>query len=542
MLHLKSPAVLLGATALTIPLAFTSASAQQQQQETGSQGACEQLYQLVQQSDQAGEDLLDEFKRAPQVAEAKEADACVLMVEKVETAGGISKEAQSRDQGAQVSTDTKSFRATDTVRQTVEIEKQAVVEGQVLVRQPIPEVEIDQGKAEVQVRERPSRVSVDEQQAQIVVRQKQATVRVAMPRPTITVEQPAPEIIITMPAPGVNIDQEQPEVNVVMAKPTVSVAQADPQVDVDVQARLVGADQAASMGNTKPQVRTERTNSSGQTVDQGQNADVVVRQAKPSVRFMAAEADSNVQFNRASPKVTYEASEPNVEVTYADEPRVDVRQVGDPVVKLRRRGSDEAMSGDQQGQQQGQQQAATQREDQQGQQASSQGQQGQQQPQQGQQASDSAFRADVAAIEGGDGQKVAGQDAQSGQADRMSREDTTRLLGMDNNTDVALGEMMQVTAADLEGRDVYTLRGEDVGEIDGIFQNGGQLYAIISHGGFLGLGDDEIAIPAERLALRDNEVILLGLTEQQLEQMPDYDFATDQQVAGSDVVQIGRYQ
>lgn len=538
MIRLKTTAMLLGATALTLPLALTPAAAQQQQQEQGSEGACEQLYQLVKQSDQAGEDLLEEFQRAPQVAERNEANACVLMVEKVDKAGGISKQAQDRGQGAQAKsdpnsdsgtkTDTESFRATDTVSQTVEIEKQAIVEGQVLVRQPIPEVEIDQGKAEVQVRERPSQISVDQQQAQIVVRQKQATIRVAMPRPTITVEQPAPEIIITMPAPGVNIDQEQPEVNVVMAKPTVSVAQADPQVDVDVQARLVGADEAASMGNAKPKVRTERTNASGQQVDQGEAADVVVRQAKPSVRFMAAEADSDVQFNRASPKVTYEAAEPNVEVTYADEPRIDVRQVGDPVVKLRRKGSDQAMADQQQGQQQ----------------ANAQGQQ--QANAQGQRQGEGAFREDVAAIEGQDGQKVAGQEVQQNQSDRqanrMTREDTTRLLGIDDGGDVAPGDMVQVTAADLEGRDVHTLRGEEVGEIEGIFENDGQLYAIISHGGFLGMGEDEIAIPAERIAMQGDEIVLLGLTDEQLDQMPDYDFDTDQEMAGNDVVEIGRRQ
>ncbi len=89
---------------------------------------------------------------------------------------------------------------------------------------------------------------------------------------------------------------------------------------------------------------------------------------------------------------------------------------------------------------------------------------------------------------------------------------------------------------------MVTLRGEDVGEIEGMFRNGGQTYAVLSHGGFLGIGENEIAIPAERIAVRGDEVVLLGLTEEQLEQMPDYDFDTDQAVAGGETVQIGRYQ
>jgi hypothetical protein len=141
-------------------------------------------------------------------------------------------------------------------------------------------------------------------------------------------------------------------------------------------------------------------------------------------------------------------------------------------------------------------------------------------------------------------QGQAEQQAEAGTEDvtRLTPEDTTALLGVQEGAESVDAELIQVTAADLEGRDVITVRGEEIGEIEGIFQNGGSLYAVVAHGGFLGIGEDQIAIPAERIAVQGDQVILLGLTEEQLDQMPEYDFATDQEMAGSDVVEIGRYE
>ncbi len=185
----------------------------------------------------------------------------------------------------------------------------------------------------------------------------------------------------------------------------------------------------------------------------------------------------------------------------------------------------------------GEQQAAMQQQPQQGEQ---QPQQGQQQPQQTEQQAatqaqqgQAGFTADVQAVEG---------EETEAEVARMTPEDTSRLLAADETAATIQSQPTEFAVADLEGRDVHTLRGEDVGDIEGFATAGGQLYAIIAHGGFLGIGEDQIAVPAERIAVRGDEVVLLGLTEEQLEQMPEYDFNTDQEVVGSDVVQIGRYE
>jgi ribosomal 30S subunit maturation factor RimM len=510
MTRLKTTAILLGATALTVPLALSPAAAQQQgqQQESGREGACEQLYQLVQQSEQAGEDLLEEFQQAPQVAEANEAEACVLMIEKVETAGGMTTAAQERGQGSDVTTETETFTARDRVSQTVEIEQEAVVEGQVMVRQPIPEIGIEQGGPQVEVAEAPVDVDIQEQPAEITIRQAPANVRVEIPQPKIMIEQPAPEIVITMPPPGVSLDRQQPKVSVNMPDPTVTVSQAEPDVTADVQARFVSGEELAQLEQQgqQPQVttQTERSDAAGNPVDSAREAEVTVRKGEPEVMIQPPQDQGQVRVQPADPRVVYQPAEPNVEVAYAENADVQVQQVGEPTVRIERQGEQQAAA-------QGQQQQAAQGQQQQDQQqAAEQGQQTQQQSQR--------------------------------EANQMTPEDTTRLLGMQEGAQSVEAELVQVTAADLEGRDVVTLNGEEVGEIDGIFQNGGSLYAVIAHGGFLGIGEDQIAIPAERIAVQGDKVVLLGLTEEQLQQMPEYDFGTDQEMAGSDVVEIGRYE
>ena len=530
MIGLRTPAALLGATALTVPLVFAPAQAQQQQQQ-GLEGACEQLYQLVQQSEQAGEQLLAEFEQAPQVAEGNEAEACVLMIEQVETAGGITAEAQERGQGAQVITETETFQARDTVSQTVEIEQEAIVEGQVVVRQPIPEIGIEQGGPQIEVAQEQVDVDIQEQPAEIMIRQQPMNVRVQIPQPTIMIEQPAPEIVITMPPPGVSLSRQQPQVSVNIPEPTITVSQADPEVTADVQARFVEPGTVETQAE-EPQIATqmERTDAAGNPVDAAKEAEVTLRQAEAQVSIQPPQSEGEVRIQAAEPRILFEPAEPNVEVTFAENADVQVQQVGEPTVRIEREGEQQAAM--QQQPQQGQQQQQPQQGQQQPQQAEQQAAVQGQQPQQGQ----AGFAADVQAIEGQETEAEA-------EVTRMSPDEANRLLGVQEGAEVVgQAQLVQVAAADLQGRDVVTLRGEEVGEIDGFANAGGQLYAIVTHGGFLGIGEDQIAVPAERIAVQGDRVILLGLTEEQLQQMPEYDFNADQEMAGNEVVEIGRFE
>lgn len=100
-----------------------------------------------------------------------------------------------------------------------------------------------------------------------------------------------------------------------------------------------------------------------------------------------------------------------------------------------------------------------------------------------------------------------------------------RIVGGEDNTS---GPGPQVMAADtLEGDKVVNSRGEDLGTIEDIMvdvQRGRVAYAVMSCGGFLGLGDKLFAIPWSALTLdADRHCFVLDADRERFEKAPGFD-------------------
>lgn len=84
-----------------------------------------------------------------------------------------------------------------------------------------------------------------------------------------------------------------------------------------------------------------------------------------------------------------------------------------------------------------------------------------------------------------------------------------------------------MAASTLEGDDVINQRGEDLGKIKDIMidvPSGRVAYAVLSSGGFLGLGDKLFAIPWSALALDVNRhCFLLDVEAERLKSAPGFD-------------------
>jgi putative membrane protein len=81
------------------------------------------------------------------------------------------------------------------------------------------------------------------------------------------------------------------------------------------------------------------------------------------------------------------------------------------------------------------------------------------------------------------------------------------------------------TANDLIGQSVVNQNGDSVGEIYDIVLNASDqaVLAVVSVGGFLGIGEKNVAVPFEQLQPSDNEAILMSTaTEEELKAMPEY--------------------
>jgi hypothetical protein len=80
----------------------------------------------------------------------------------------------------------------------------------------------------------------------------------------------------------------------------------------------------------------------------------------------------------------------------------------------------------------------------------------------------------------------------------------------------------------LLGEDVYNDKDERVGKIEDIIitPERNASYAIVSSGGFLGIGAHDVAIPASQLHMGSKDRLLLpGATKEKLRAMPPFEYS-----------------
>jgi hypothetical protein len=90
--------------------------------------------------------------------------------------------------------------------------------------------------------------------------------------------------------------------------------------------------------------------------------------------------------------------------------------------------------------------------------------------------------------------------------------------------DVAMG--WSVTRH-LLGRAVYNDQNERIGSIDDLIVSPSKAvsYAIIGAGGFLGVGEHDVAIPVNQFTESDGKIILAGATKDRIKAMPEFEYA-----------------
>ena len=559
---------MLGSSVLALIVAAGGAMAQDQTQQTqqtqgsgqteqasaqsqAAENACNDLQQLL---ESEGGDVQIDLQRLRDLVAGGSDQRCQIVLDDVETLGGLRQLAEDEQryeetvslaEQIEVAVDaTRDVSATADVTETVELERRALVEAEVVVGVPQPDVQVRQGAPEIDVASQPPEVNVRQGQPQVTVRQPQQTITMEMPAPTITIEQPAPEIVITMPDPSVDVTETEPQVEVVMSEPEVQVEQADPQVAMDLSARILSPDEAEQVqdevasGEREPvRTRTER---------ETEQADVtIVSEAATVSQSSSGEAGVNIQRAEA-PTVNYEASEPEIRFSQAGEPNVEIRQTGEPNVTFEQAdasqtGGQSQQDGQQDGQQDDQLMAGTDpsggsdmpsgsEADQGAQMTSDQQQQGSQTTMQG---------GEQMADDGSGAMQDGAQSTEMAQDGAQQQNGTVdALLGRSAEQTTPEFDMTEMAVSDLIGMEVYNFNGEDLGDVERIAQNGGETFVIIEHGGFLGLGENEYALPMARILMNENGLVMEGLTEEELESMPEYDRGVETELGAGEQIEI----
>lgn len=110
-----------------------------------------------------------------------------------------------------------------------------------------------------------------------------------------------------------------------------------------------------------------------------------------------------------------------------------------------------------------------------------------------------------------------------GEAQRMTADESERESATTGSGSEAQSSWL--TVAQLTDMDIYNARGENLGSIDDVVMgtDSGRAYVVLAHGGFLGMFQDEVALPISRLRLRGDRLIVSGLTADEISDMPNWE-------------------
>lgn len=97
--------------------------------------------------------------------------------------------------------------------------------------------------------------------------------------------------------------------------------------------------------------------------------------------------------------------------------------------------------------------------------------------------------------------------------------------GMDGMGDHGDSTLMSMTPDELNGMEVIGADGESIGDISEIVGSltDDEAYAVVTHGGVLGIGSHEFVIPLSELTSVNEDQVRANFNESEADMRPDYD-------------------
>ncbi|QLF71032.1 PRC-barrel domain-containing protein [Peteryoungia desertarenae] len=263
---------------------------------------------------------------------------------------------------------------------------------------------------------------------------------------------------------SIRVDVPEPDVTVRQPSPEVAVSQPQPEIIVRQPAPVVTVDipqPQITVRMPQPNVNVSQARPQVQ-VQQGE-PDVRISEAQPQVRVSEGDEQANVQVQRSGePMVRFQESDQQPRVRYeSEEAQVRVnRPEGGPEVRFEDQN----------------QQASANREEQ-----------------------------------------IDRQSTASTASGRQAREGEDMAIGARSTRDVPL------TVSEIKDYDIVGANGNDLGDIEEVVSVNGRLHAVVTSGGFFGLGEDRAAIPLSSLYVSNEETLLApNVSEQRIEGLANF--------------------
>ncbi len=381
-----------------------------------------------------------------------------------------------------------------TTRERIRAARSALREQDVAGARKSVEVAADESRrfdadlqAQLQIAVPRPEVTVEQADPQVRVEPRAPRVDVDPGRPQVTVNQPAPQVTVAMAQPTVTIDMPRPEIIVEMPDPSVSVDAQPPRVTVNQPRPTVRVEQGSpkvqlgdadsSVDRPADQAKSDSAAARADSAEGQPPANVEIDPGQPQVSTTGVQ-QAQVNVAEVEPQVRYQAAEPQVRVERTGEPVVRFNQTGEPDVRIRQLDAEQTRA-----------------------MASGTGGSGDQQAN-GRDAS----------------QQPSGQDASQQASGRMESE---------------------MTAGRLADRDIVGENGSTIGDIEKLVEIDGQVYAVIGSGGFLGLGENQTAIPVTALGMRGDQVMLSQAEEGRSQALRDFDAASHEALPSDHAITLG---
>ena len=435
---------------------------------------CVQLDELIKEARQTQN---EDFNDLQAFVTADKAGDCQIILDRI-AARAESKANAESNVNAQSNVETESSESTES---SVKVEESESLNTTVDVEQQAT----IEGQVNVTLPD--PEVSIEQGEAEVSVKSVAPDVTISQGQPTIEVRQAQPIITVSMAQPTISVEQPAPEITITMPDPTVDVANAQPQVSVVIPEPRVTVRQGEpslnvdlSTDTSDTAADTASTSSSIERMDDQGIMTVTatgsaVDESTATINYMEPESTANISYEGVEPVVNYVAAEPQVIMESSGEPVIDVVQSGDPKIMIN-------------------------------------------------QASDEQTA---------NAQGVAGSKPS---ADKPLN--PSEAFAPDASKPIE-GEAGTLSIADIEGMDVVNARDEELGTVDRVVKNGNDTYVIIEHGGwFFGLNDKEVAFPVNDVAVSNDQLLLKGLSEEQIQAMPDYNYDSEVALTNEDSVEM----
>ena len=112
----------------------------------------------------------------------------------------------------------------------------------------------------------------------------------------------------------------------------------------------------------------------------------------------------------------------------------------------------------------------------------------------------------------------------AGAADSAAQTAGSTLISTEQLREVATGWSAK---KQILGKDVYNDAGEKIGDINDLIVAPSRAvsYAIVGVGGFLGMGEHNVAVPVSKFKQQMGKIVLSGATKEALKAAPKFEYA-----------------